>query len=96
MTLFPIAIGRRQLTDIFAAGSWGYVCERDKPLLRLRQLSPHAGDRRLVIRIMSKLEAYRTPKSLRPEAFPDRIGNLFRDEDEIPAWELPTQPNYAG
>ena len=42
-------------------------------------------DRQWAIRIMSELEAYRTPKALRREAFPDRIGHLFRDEDEIPA-----------
>jgi hypothetical protein len=42
-------------------------------------------DRRWAIRIMAELEAYRTPKALRREAFPDRIGHLFRDEDEIPA-----------
>jgi MTH538 TIR-like domain (DUF1863)/PDZ domain len=42
-------------------------------------------DRRWAIRIMSELEAYRTPKALQREAFPDRIGRLFRDDDEIPA-----------
>ena len=42
-------------------------------------------DRQWAIRIMSELEAYRTPKALQSEAFPDRIGRLFRDEDEIPA-----------
>ena len=42
-------------------------------------------DRRWAVRIMSELEAYRTPKALQREAFPDRIGHLFRDEDEIPA-----------
>lgn len=42
-------------------------------------------DRQWAIRIMAELEAYRTPKALQLEAFPDRIGRLFRDEDEIPA-----------
>jgi CTP:molybdopterin cytidylyltransferase MocA len=42
-------------------------------------------DRQWAIRIMAELEAYRTPKVLQREAFPDRIGHLFRDEDEIPA-----------
>ena len=42
-------------------------------------------DRQWALRIMSELEAYRTPKALQSEAFPDRIGHLFRDEDEIPA-----------
>ena len=44
-----------------------------------------ARDRQWAIRIMSELEAYRTPKALQWEAFPNRIGRLFRDEDEIPA-----------
>ena len=30
-------------------------------------------------------ESYRTPKPLQREAFPERIGRLFRDEDEIPS-----------
>lgn len=34
---------------------------------------------------MRALETYRTPKPLQSEAFPDRLGHLFRDEDEIPA-----------
>jgi MTH538 TIR-like domain (DUF1863) len=42
-------------------------------------------DRQWAICIMSQLETYRTPKALQREAFPDRIGHLFRDEDEIPA-----------
>ena len=42
-------------------------------------------DRQWAIRIMSELEAYRTPKALQREAFPGRIGHLFRDDDEIPA-----------
>ncbi len=42
-------------------------------------------DRAWALRIMRELETYRTPKALRAEAFPDRIGTLFRDEDEIPA-----------
>jgi hypothetical protein len=31
-------------------------------------------DRQWAVRIMSELEAYRTPKALQREAFPDRIG----------------------
>jgi MTH538 TIR-like domain (DUF1863) len=42
-------------------------------------------DRQWALRIMAELETYRTPKALQREAFPDRIGHLFRDEDEIPA-----------
>jgi hypothetical protein len=42
-------------------------------------------DRQWAMRIMRELETYRTPKALQGEAFPDRIGHLFRDEDEIPA-----------
>src|SRR5580658_11281149 len=42
-------------------------------------------DRRWAIRIMRALETYRTPKPLQREAYPDRLGHLFRDEDEIPA-----------
>ncbi len=42
-------------------------------------------DRQWAIRVMRALEAYRTPAPLKREAFPDRIGHLFRDEDEIPA-----------
>jgi len=42
-------------------------------------------DREWAIRIMRALETYRTPAPLKREAFPDRIGHLFRDEDEIPA-----------
>ncbi len=42
-------------------------------------------DRQWAVRIMSELEAYRTPKALREQAFPERIEHLFRDEDEIPA-----------
>jgi hypothetical protein len=42
-------------------------------------------DRGWAIRIMRALETYRTPKPLQREAFPDRLGHLFRDEDEIPA-----------
>jgi len=47
---------------------------------------PHMPrDRRWALRVMRELESYRTPKALQREAFPDRIGHLFRDEDEIPA-----------
>ena len=42
-------------------------------------------DRTWAIRIMRALEGYCTPRSLRKEAYPARIGRLFRDEDEIPA-----------
>lgn len=42
-------------------------------------------DRKWALRIMAELETYRTPKALVREAFPDRIGHLFRGEDEIPA-----------
>ena len=42
-------------------------------------------DRQWALRIMAGLETYRTPKTLQREAFPDRIGHLFRDEDKIPA-----------
>jgi len=42
-------------------------------------------DRNWAIRIFRALESYRTPTALQREAFPDRIGRLFRDEDEIPA-----------
>jgi hypothetical protein len=42
-------------------------------------------DRQWALRIMAALETYRTPKALQAEAFPARIGHLFRDEDEIPA-----------
>jgi hypothetical protein len=42
-------------------------------------------DRRWALRIMAALETYRTPKPLLAEAFPARIGHLFRDEDEIPS-----------
>ena len=42
-------------------------------------------DRQWALRIMAALESYRTPKPLLAEAFPPRIGHLFRDEDEIPA-----------
>jgi hypothetical protein len=42
-------------------------------------------DRQWALRIMAALETYRTPKPLLAEAFPARIGLLFRDEDEIPA-----------
>ena len=42
-------------------------------------------DRHWALRIMAALETYRTPKPLQAEAFPARIGRLFRDEDEIPA-----------
>ena len=46
-------------------------------------------DRRWAIRIMAELEAYRTPKALRHEAFPDRIGHLFRGcaHPEFAAWQ---------
>jgi hypothetical protein len=39
-------------------------------------------DRRWAILIMQSLETYRTPVTLVNEAFPDRIGRLYRDEDE--------------
>jgi hypothetical protein len=42
-------------------------------------------DRAWAIRIMRDLETYRTPKALRVSALPERVGRLFRDEDEIPA-----------
>ncbi len=42
-------------------------------------------DRAWALRIMRALETYRPPKPLLREAFPDRLGHLFRDEDEIPA-----------
>ena len=42
-------------------------------------------DRQWAVRILRLLETYRTPKALRAEAFPERVGTLFRDEDEIPA-----------
>lgn len=42
-------------------------------------------DRQWALRIMAALETYRTPKPLLAEAFPARIGLLFRDEDKIPA-----------
>lgn len=42
-------------------------------------------DRRWAKRIMDLLETYRTPKPLQAEGYPDRVGRLFRDEDEIPA-----------
>jgi YD repeat-containing protein len=42
-------------------------------------------DRQWALRIMAALETYRTPRPLQAEAFPARIGRLFRDEDEIPA-----------
>ena len=42
-------------------------------------------DRQWALRLMAALETYRTPKALQAEAFPARIGHLFRDEDEIPA-----------
>jgi YD repeat-containing protein len=42
-------------------------------------------DRRWAKWLVSKLETYRTPKSLVQEGVPQRIGKLFRDDDEIPA-----------
>ena len=42
-------------------------------------------DRAWALRIMEALETYRTPKPFVAEAFPSRIGRLFRDEDEIPS-----------
>lgn len=42
-------------------------------------------DRHWALRIMQALETYRTPRALQVDGFPDRIGKLFRDEDEIPA-----------
>ena len=44
-----------------------------------------ARDRHWAMRIMRELEAFRTPRALQQEGFPDRIGTIFRDEDEIPA-----------
>ena len=44
---------------------------------------PH--DRHWAMRIMQRLEAFRTPKSLQRQGYPDRLGIVFRDEDEIPA-----------
>ena len=44
-----------------------------------------ARDRHWAIRIMRKLESFRTPRALQQEGFPGRIGTIFRDEDEIPA-----------
>jgi hypothetical protein len=42
-------------------------------------------DRKWAKWIMSKLEAYRTPKELIKLGTAQRIGRLFRDDDEIPA-----------
>lgn len=42
-------------------------------------------DRRWAVRIMRTLETHRTPRSLQRQNYRDRIGHLFRDEDEIPA-----------
>ena len=44
---------------------------------------PH--DRHWAMRLMQRLEAFRTPKSLQKQGYPDRLGIMFRDEDEIPA-----------
>src|SRR5208337_3753176 len=44
---------------------------------------PH--DRYWAMEIMRRLEAFRTPGSLRRQGYPDRLGTIFRDEDEIPA-----------
>ncbi|MGO9171372.1 MAG: TIR domain-containing protein [Rhodomicrobium sp.] len=44
---------------------------------------PH--DRYWAMEIMRRLEAFRTPSSLRKQGYPDRLGTIFRDEDEIPA-----------
>ena len=42
-------------------------------------------DRAWALRIMAALETYRTPKPLVLEAFPSRLGRLYRDEDEVPS-----------
>jgi hypothetical protein len=42
-------------------------------------------DRKWAKWLMSKLEAYRTPKALVLAGVPQRVGKLFRDDDEIPA-----------
>ncbi len=42
-------------------------------------------DRHWAMRIMRRLEDFRVPAGLRAQGFPDRVGTLFRDEDEIPA-----------
>jgi hypothetical protein len=52
----------------------GFISYRHKP-----------RDRQWALRVMHWLETFRTPKALQAEGFPDRIGTLFRDEDEIPA-----------
>jgi len=42
-------------------------------------------DRRWAKWLIEKLETYRTPKALVRKGVPQRIGTLFRDDDEIPA-----------
>src|SRR5262245_31867270 len=42
-------------------------------------------DRHWAMRLMRRLEEYRPPRALLAEGFPDRVGAIFRDEDEIPA-----------
>jgi MTH538 TIR-like domain (DUF1863) len=51
------------------------------------QMRPRSSprDRHWAMRIMRRLEEYRPPRTLQAEGFPDKIGALFRDEDEIPA-----------
>ncbi len=44
-----------------------------------------AHDRHWANWIVQALETYRTPRALRKEGFPERVGTVFRDEDEIPA-----------
>ena len=44
-------------------------------------------DRACATRIFEALEAYRTPRSLWTQGFSDRLGKLFRDEDESCAGE---------
>lgn len=42
-------------------------------------------DRRWAQWLLEALERYRVPRRLRAQGFPDRIGHVFRDEDELPS-----------
>ena len=42
-------------------------------------------DRRWAEWLLETLERYRVPRRLRAQGFPDRIGHVFRDEDELPS-----------
>ena len=66
----------------FAVNSARMHSQRYSAFISYRHLP---RDRHWAIRIMRKLEAFRTPTALRAEGFPAKIGTIFRDEDEIPS-----------